>query len=73
MIPKRAHLLLLVLHWVGVQGYSSGAPDTACNAMFPGHGSPAQTEASGVMMAMSSNTYSCGDVISGKCDDVRRI
>ncbi|XP_041357893.1 putative ferric-chelate reductase 1 homolog [Gigantopelta aegis] len=51
-------VVLLILQWISCNGYSSGAPDTACNTMRPRHGfSRPSTGTSPFVVLVSKNTY----------------
>ncbi|XP_070553458.1 putative defense protein 3 [Ptychodera flava] len=69
MIPCQhffAYLLILTWHIYQVAGYGSGAPNTACTSMRPGHTgvSPQSSSTNPFTVTASSTTYSPGQTIT---------
>ena len=65
-------VLVLCLRSQTGNGYSTGAPDEACNTLLPGHGFDPQTVESDspFNFTTSQTSYSPGDKITGKTQSV---
>jgi len=64
MNVKMLPLLALLLAARQVYMFSMGAPDSACQAITPGHSHPPQTEASPAQLTLSASYVAPGDKIS---------